>query len=53
MNILDFVDYFEDTFIGLLVLNSRRRAPKFPISMWSCFSKLDQKLSRTNNSSEG
>ncbi|CAM4847826.1 unnamed protein product, partial [Rotaria magnacalcarata] len=27
MYVLDFVDYFEDTFIGRVIRNNRRRAP--------------------------
>lgn len=51
--ILDFVDYFEDNFIGRQVRNQRRRAPRFAIALWNCFSRLDQQLPRTNNSNEG
>ncbi|CAF3351816.1 unnamed protein product [Rotaria socialis] len=49
----DFVDYFEDTFIGRVIRNNRRRAPRFSVNMWNCFSRLDEELPRTNNSSEG
>ncbi|CAF2134675.1 unnamed protein product, partial [Rotaria magnacalcarata] len=49
----DFVDYFEDTFIGRVIRNNRRRAPRFSVNMWNCFSRLDEELLRTNNSSEG
>ncbi|CAM4793866.1 unnamed protein product [Rotaria magnacalcarata] len=49
----DFVDYYEDHFIGRRVRNQRRRAPRFPIAIWNCISRLDQQLSRTNNSNEG
>ncbi|CAF1667822.1 unnamed protein product, partial [Didymodactylos carnosus] len=48
-----FVDYFEDNYIGRRICNNRRRVPRFPITLWSCFSRLDQQLPRTNNSSEG
>ncbi|CAF4612585.1 unnamed protein product [Rotaria socialis] len=51
--VLDFVDYFEDTFIGRVIRNNRRRAPPFSVNMWNCFSRLDEELPRTNNSSEG
>jgi hypothetical protein len=51
--VLDFVDYFEDTFIGRVIRNNRRRAPRFSVNMWNCFSRLDEELPRTNNSSEG
>ncbi|CAF5108916.1 unnamed protein product, partial [Rotaria sp. Silwood1] len=53
MYILDFVDYFEDTFIGRVIRNNRRRAPRFSVNMWNCFSHLDEELPRTNDSSEG
>ncbi|CAF4110562.1 unnamed protein product, partial [Rotaria magnacalcarata] len=49
----NFVDYFEDTFIGRVIRNNRRRAPRFSVNMWNCFSRLDEELPRTNNSSEG
>ncbi|CAF2126223.1 unnamed protein product [Rotaria magnacalcarata] len=49
----NFVDYFEDTFIGRVIRNNRRRAPRFSVNMWNCFSRLDEELLRTNNSSEG
>ncbi|CAM4842293.1 unnamed protein product, partial [Rotaria magnacalcarata] len=49
----DFVDYYEDNFIDRQVRNQRRRAPRFPIAIWSCFSRLDNQLPRTNNSNEG
>ncbi|CAF1439465.1 unnamed protein product, partial [Rotaria magnacalcarata] len=53
MYVLDFVDYFEDTFIGRVIRNNRRRAPRFSVNLWNCFSRLDEELPRTNNSSEG
>ncbi|CAF2128971.1 unnamed protein product [Rotaria magnacalcarata] len=49
----NFVDYFEDTFIGRVIRNNSRRAPRFSVNMWNCFSRLDEELPRTNNSSEG
>ncbi|CAF2617287.1 unnamed protein product [Rotaria sp. Silwood2] len=52
-SIANFVDYFEDTFIGRLIRNNRRRAARFSINMWNCFSRLAEDLPRTNNSSEG
>ncbi|CAF4086659.1 unnamed protein product, partial [Rotaria magnacalcarata] len=53
MYVLDFVDYFEDTFIGRVIRNNRRRAPRFSVNMWNCFSRLDEELPQKNNSSEG
>ncbi|CAM4852369.1 unnamed protein product, partial [Rotaria magnacalcarata] len=40
-------------FIGRVIRNNRRRAPRFSVNMWNCFSRLDEELPRTNNSSEG
>jgi len=50
---LDFVDYFEDNYIGARVRGKRRRQARFSISFWNCFARLDQQLARTNNSQEG
>lgn len=47
------MDYFEEYFIGRLVRNNRRRAPRFPIAIWNCFSRLNQQQPRTNNGNEG
>lgn len=52
-SINDFVDYFEDSYVGRLARNNRRRAPRFSIPSWSCYARLEQQLPRTNNSSEG
>ncbi|CAF1542107.1 unnamed protein product [Rotaria magnacalcarata] len=49
----DFVDYYEDNFIGRQGRNQRRRAPRFAIAIWSCFSRLNNQLPRSNNSNEG
>ncbi len=51
--VVDFVDYFEDNYVGRPIRGGRRRCPRFSISMWNCFSRLDQQLPRTNNSAEG
>ncbi|CAF3438849.1 unnamed protein product [Rotaria socialis] len=51
--ITNFVDYYKGNFIGRQVRNQRRRAPRFPIAIWNCISRLDQQLPRTNNSNEG
>ncbi len=50
---VEFVDYFEDNYIGRRARNIRRRSPRFPISFWNCYTRLDQQLPRTNNSQEG
>ncbi|CAF3908403.1 unnamed protein product, partial [Rotaria sp. Silwood1] len=52
-SLTDFVDYFEDNYVGRPIRGGRRRCPRFCISMWNCFSRLDQQLPRTNNSAEG
>ncbi|CAF4598316.1 unnamed protein product, partial [Rotaria sp. Silwood1] len=52
-SINDFIDYYEDNYIGRPIRNNRRRTPRFSISMWNIYARLDQQLPRTNNSSEG
>ncbi|KAG8173372.1 hypothetical protein JTE90_015533 [Oedothorax gibbosus] len=47
------IDYFEDTWIGRIARNGRRREPLFPIEMWNCFSSVVDGLPKTNNSIEG
>jgi hypothetical protein len=47
------VDYFEDNFIGRPIRNDRRRTLRYSIYMWNCYSRLENQLARTNNSSEG
>lgn len=49
----DFVDYFEDTYVWRPIHGGRRPRPRFAISMWNSFNRLDQQLRQTNNSSEG
>ena len=46
-------DYFEDNYIGRPMSNNRRRRPKFPLSMWNVFDRLQTGLPRTNNAVEG
>ncbi len=50
--IVDFIDYYEDNYIGHRIRNNRGRPPRFSISMWNIYARLDQQLPRTNNSSE-
>ena len=52
MTIVNFIDYYEDNFIRRLTRNNRRHQPRYAISMWNCYSYLDQQLSRTSNASE-
>jgi hypothetical protein len=51
--VTEFVDYFEDIYIGRAIRGGRRRCPRFSISMWSCYDRLAQQLARTNNCAEG
>ncbi|KAG8180604.1 hypothetical protein JTE90_018222 [Oedothorax gibbosus] len=53
INLVPLVDYFEDTWIGRIARNGRRREPLFPIEMWNCFSSVVDGLPKTNNSIEG
>lgn len=47
------IDYFEDTWIERLTRRGNRRSPKFPITMWNCYSTILDDLPKTNNSMEG
>ena len=49
----EFLDYFEDTYIGRYRQNAARRAPMFAIELWNMFNRTDEELPRTNNSIEG
>ena len=49
----DFLECFEDTYIGRFRQNEPRRIPLFPIDVWNMFNRTDQELPRTNNSIEG
>ncbi|XP_042212508.1 uncharacterized protein LOC121875325 [Homarus americanus] len=46
------IDYFEDTYIGRQCRHYRR-TPRFPVSMWNVYDRVDEDLPRTNNSLEG
>ena len=51
---LDIVfDYFEDNYLGRPMTNNRRRRPKFPLSWWNVYNRVQMDLPRTNNSVEG
>ena len=45
-------DYIEDNFIGRL-RRGRRGQPRFPIEMWTQFSRVINNLPRSNNAIEG
>lgn len=47
------LDYFEDTWIGRPTRGNRRRPPRTPHSMWSCYDNVNDDLPKTNNSCEG
>ena len=49
----EFIEYFEDNYIGRRGRYNRGRSPLFPIAFWNCFDRLDQQLPRTNNPQEG
>ncbi len=51
-SVTDFADYIEDNYVGRPIRGNRRRCPRFSISMWNCFKRLDQQLPRSNNSVE-
>lgn len=53
LQFLDLILYFEDNFIGRIMTRNRRKKPRFDISMWNCFERVNQNLPRTNNSLEG
>lgn len=47
------LDYFEDTWIGRLIRNNKRREPKFRHDMWNIYSRIKDGLPRTTNAVEG
>jgi hypothetical protein len=51
--VLDLILCFEDNFIGRTMTRSRRKNPRFDISMWNSFERVNQDLPRTNNAIEG
>uniref|UniRef100_T1JFK1 non-specific serine/threonine protein kinase n=1 Tax=Strigamia maritima TaxID=126957 RepID=T1JFK1_STRMM len=44
------INYFEDTWIGR---NGARRNPKFSLSLWNCYTAVENDLPKTNNLVEG
>ena len=46
------VDYIEENYIGV-IRRGRFRRPRFPISWWSVYDRVNQNLPRTNNAVEG
>ena len=49
----DLLEYFEDICIGRYQRNAPRRPPSFPIQLWNKFHRTNNRLPRTNNSTEG
>lgn len=46
------LDYFEETWVGKMDRNGKRKNPKFSITIWNCY--VDEyNLPKTNNSVEG
>lgn len=52
-SIEEFVDYFEDTWIGRRRRGGRRRVPMFETNEWNCYQRVLEDVSKTNNSVEG
>ena len=48
-----FIDYFDDTYIGRFRRNAPRRQPMFSIELWNMFHRTQDELPRTNNNIEG
>jgi len=51
--VLDLILYFEDNFIGRTMTRNRRKTPRYDITMWNCFERINEDLPRTNNAIEG
>ena len=49
----DFLQYFENTYIGRYRRNASRHPSLFAINLWSLFNRTDNELPCTNNSVEG
>ena len=47
------VDYFENTYIGRVARNRRRRPALFPPELWNMYQRVLDDLPRTNNGCEG
>lgn len=51
-NLVEFMDYFEETWIGQQRRN-RRMEPFFAIKLWNCFHRVAEGIAKTNNALEG
>lgn len=47
------LEYFEDFYIGRVIVGNRRRIPTFPISLWNVFDATLSESDRTTNGVEG
>lgn len=52
-DLVELINYFEDTWIGRTDRRGRRREPLFPHSSWNCYESAVSDIPRTNNSVEG
>ncbi|CAF1612797.1 unnamed protein product [Didymodactylos carnosus] len=52
-NLDGLIMYFEDTYVGRIMNRNRRAEPRFHISMWNCFERIEKELARTTNAVEG
>ena len=48
-----FIDYFQDTYIGRFRRNAPRRQPMYSIKLWNMFHRTQDELARNNNNIEG
>ncbi|CAF4588979.1 unnamed protein product [Didymodactylos carnosus] len=46
-NLDGLIMYFEDTYVGRIMNRNRRAEPRFHISMWNCFERIEKELART------
>ncbi|CAF1158361.1 unnamed protein product, partial [Didymodactylos carnosus] len=53
LDLQDFLNYFEDTYIGRLRASGVRANPKFAVELWNMHSRTDQAMLRSNNHVEG
>lgn len=52
VELVPLLDYFEDTYIGRLARNGRRRPPLFPHTLWNVYHRTISGVGRTNNFAE-
>ena len=49
----DFLSYYEDKWIGRIIVGNQRRRPKFRIDLWNRYNLIQENIPLTNNSTEG